>query len=83
MSFFLGVSIGLIAALFIKIIPELHSDCVKETMVIFIFGYLSYLVADLLGQSGIISLFCCGFTLAHYAYFNISSEAQVGSKVAV
>ena len=46
-------------------------------------AYLSYLISENIEFSGIITLFSCGFTMAHYAYFNMSRVAQKGSKIAV
>ena len=38
-------------------------------------AYFSYLVADYVGLSGIVSLFCCAVTRSHYALHNISKCA--------
>ena len=36
-------------------------------------GYLSYLCGELLGLSGIVTLFCCAVAISHYALHNIRS----------
>lgn len=51
----------------------------KELTIIIVFAYLSYLCAENFHFSGIITLFCCGFTMAHYAFYNVSEECQTGS----
>ena len=33
--------------------------------------------------SGIITLFCCGFTMNHYTYYNLSEESKNGSVLAI
>ena len=40
-------------------------------------GYLSYLCGELLGLSGIVTLFCCAVAISHYALHNISAPARV------
>ena len=40
-------------------------------------GYLSYLSGELLGLSGIVTLFCCAVAISHYALHNISAPARV------
>ena len=50
---------------------------------LFAIAYLSYLIAESFHLSGIITLFCCGFTMAHYAYHNVTQECQTGSILAV
>ena len=40
-------------------------------------GYLSYLSGELLGLSGIVTLFCCAVATSHYALHNISAPARV------
>ena len=42
-------------------------------------AYIAYLLAEAGSFSGIITLFSCGFTLAHYASYNVSRLARKGS----
>ena len=39
---------------------------------IVLISYLSYIVAENIGLSGIISLFVCGLIMGHYVYLNVS-----------
>ncbi len=39
-------------------------------------AYLSYLVGDYTGLSGIVSLFCCSVTMSHYALHNITKQQR-------
>ncbi len=48
----------------------------------FIVGYFSYLFAEIVHFSGIISLFSCGLIMGHYTYLNISKESQKGTHLA-
>lgn len=75
--------IGLLTAFILKHTPGIREEPVKEITVIVVFGYLSYMVTEAMGFSGIIALFCSGFTMSHYAYYNISFSAQSGSSLAI
>ena len=79
-SIILGILFGLGASLLLK---HLHNALLnldenlsssKECTIMFAIAYLSYLIAESFHLSGIITLFCCGFTLAHYGYHNVTSE---------
>ena len=52
-------------------------------MMIFILAYLSYMISEELNLSGIITLFCCGFTMNHYTYYNLSEDSKGGSVLAI
>jgi NhaP-type Na+/H+ or K+/H+ antiporter len=71
----IGVSLALLGSWVLKIMPRRGETCVaafRESTMIVIIGYTSYISAEAFGYSGVISLFCCGITLSHYAYYNIS-----------
>ena len=42
-------------------------------------AYLSYLVGDYIGLSGIVTLFCCSVTMSHYALHNITKAQRAGT----
>ena len=52
-------------------------------MMIFVLAYLSYMISEELNLSGIITLFCCGFTMNHYTYYNLSEDSKGGSALAI
>ena len=81
-SLVLGVFFGLLASYILKKI-NMNENPIRECMVILTSGYLAYLMAESVKFSGIMTIFSCGFTMAHYAYYNVSSEAQKGSIIAV
>jgi NhaP-type Na+/H+ or K+/H+ antiporter len=39
-------------------------------------AYMSYLMGDVLGLSGILALFACAVAISHYALHNISSARR-------
>jgi NhaP-type Na+/H+ or K+/H+ antiporter len=47
----------------------------REIILIFLLAYLSYMISEELEFSGIITLFCCGFTMNHYTYYNLSEDS--------
>lgn len=55
----------------------------REIILIFILAYLSYMISEELNISGIITLFCCGFTMNHYTYYNLSEDSKSGSVLAI
>lgn len=48
-----------------------------EITLLFLFAYGSYALAEVLGLSGIMSLFFCGIAMAHYNTVNLSKASQV------
>lgn len=62
----LGIAIGLISAFITKRVTSLHHHPVLEIFLIMLFGYSSYLLAELWGLSGIMTLFFCGVVMSHY-----------------
>ena len=50
---------------------------VQEVTLLGLLGYLSYLCGDVLGLSGIVSLFCCAVAISHYALHNVNSLSRV------
>jgi len=81
MSVFVGASLGLLCALLLKHIPKMSEHPERETAVIIMVGYLSYILAEVIDLSGIMTIFCCGVTMARYAWHNISTESQRGTSL--
>lgn len=79
-SFIVGVVLGLIFAKITKHV-KMNDSPIYETTMLFVFAYTSYLLADVLSLAGIISVFFCGITMAHYSYDNLDKETAVSLKV--
>lgn len=54
---------------------------VSECAMIFIFAYVSYVVAELMHVSGIIALLTCAIFQANYAWYNLSPQGKQSSVV--
>jgi NhaP-type Na+/H+ or K+/H+ antiporter len=48
-------------------------------MMIFCFGYLSYVISEVAENSGIISLLTAGVVMAHYTWYNLSPQGKQSS----
>mmetsp|Transcript_15994 Transcript_15994/g.1426 ORF Transcript_15994/g.1426 Transcript_15994/m.1426 type:complete len:161 (-) Transcript_15994:627-1109(-) len=60
----------------------LSHNPVIETCVIFFFGYISYMCAELCAWSGVIAILVAGITMSHYLIYNLSPTGKVTSGVA-
>lgn len=81
-SIILGAIVGLLSALTLKYF-NMGYNPTKECTCLLMFAYMSYLVSEQSGFSGIISMFTCGLFMAHYTYWNISSVTQKGTDMTV
>ncbi|KAJ3110372.1 Sodium/hydrogen exchanger 9 [Phlyctochytrium bullatum] len=74
-SFLVGVIIALVFAKITKHV-KMPNPHVYEMVMLLVFAYSSYLLADVLQLTGIISIFFCGVAMAHYAAGNLSDESR-------
>eukprot|EP00993_Chasmostoma_nieuportense_P000308 NODE_1285_length_1566_cov_64.582349_g1214_i0.p1 GENE.NODE_1285_length_1566_cov_64.582349_g1214_i0~~NODE_1285_length_1566_cov_64.582349_g1214_i0.p1 ORF type:complete len:414 (-),score=106.99 NODE_1285_length_1566_cov_64.582349_g1214_i0:17-1258(-) len=51
-----------------------------EIILLCLFPFVAFCVAEGLGLSGIVSILACGMTVRQYTYWNLSDEAQLVSK---
>lgn len=73
----IGVAMGVITALITKHTKEVR---VVEPLAMLGIAYLSYLTAEMIHFSGIISIIGCGIVQAHYASKNISQKSNTTVK---
>lgn len=71
-SLSIGILFGAFSAMILKYTRMLTKDAVAECIFLFSFGYLCYVSAETLKQSGIIALLTCGIMMAHYSWYNLS-----------
>ena len=82
-SCFVGIIIGALCSLFLKFLKRFKLIRTQEISVILIFGFFSYIIAELLNLSAIISLLFCSITLSNYAFYNLSFIAREESCIVV
>lgn len=82
-SIIIGITFGLLSAYITKKLVNFKDHPVREIIMIFILAYLSYITSEILNFSGIMTLFCCGFTMNHYTYYNLSKESKSGGVLAI
>lgn len=81
-SLALGMVFGLVLSYIFKKVDSFSNFPIKETSLILLNGYFSYLTGELLGLSGIISLFTSSIIFAHYGFNNLSEESKRGTGLA-
>ena len=74
LSLTIGMIFGAISAIILKYFRAITTDAVAECIFLFSFGYLCYVSAETLKQSGIIALLTCGIMMAHYSWYNLSPQ---------
>lgn len=76
-----GLAIGIFMGVFTALITK-HTEEVRvvEPLAMLGVAYLSYLLAEMVHFSGIISIIGCGIVQAHYASKNISSKSNTTVK---
>ncbi|KAF2070082.1 hypothetical protein CYY_008591 [Polysphondylium violaceum] len=74
-----SVAIGIITSLLLALLLK-HFNISKypplETIFMIMFSYISYLVSDSIGLSGILSSFFSGMTMSHYSLQNLTQETK-------
>jgi NhaP-type Na+/H+ or K+/H+ antiporter len=78
----IGIAYGLIASYVLKRMRFISVSAIKETLLIFCFGYLAYTTGELAHMSGIISLLTSGIVMAHYCWYSLSPQGKHVSCVA-
>ena len=71
-----------LALLCTKIFQKLRfltDNPILEVVVIYLFGILSYVLAEVANMSGVITVLVCGIVLAHFNFYNLSMTGQVST----
>ncbi|DBA95471.1 TPA: hypothetical protein ACH3X3_013336 [Trebouxia sp. C0006] len=74
----LGAAFGLTAALLLKASPSIHVH--QAVSMVGMIAYLSYLVAEHFGCSGIVAIFTCAVVMSHYALYNVPREMRKATR---
>ncbi|XP_004294053.1 PREDICTED: sodium/hydrogen exchanger 4 isoform X1 [Fragaria vesca subsp. vesca] len=76
----LGVAFGLVTAYSLKTLSFGRHSSIREISVVVLMAYLSYMVAELLDLSGILTVFFCGILMSHYAWHNITESSRITTR---
>ena len=66
-SILLGILVGLLCSFMLKRVKNLTESATREASLIIMFGYLSYIIAEMVELSGIMTIFCCGLVIDKYS----------------
>jgi sodium/hydrogen exchanger-like protein 6/7/sodium/hydrogen exchanger 8 len=72
----IGIAYGLLASYLFKHMRFLSTSAIKETLVIYCFGYLAYATGEAMHFSGIIAQLTSGIVMAHYAWYSLSPQGK-------
>lgn len=79
-STFLGVLTGLLSAYIIKKLYFGRHSTDREVALMILMAYLSYMLAELLNLSGILTVFFCGIVMSHYTWHNVTESSRITTK---
>eukprot|EP00127_Corallochytrium_limacisporum_P002195 Clim_evm89s108 gene=Clim_evmTU89s108 len=71
----IGVGTGMFTALLTKF-SDLRKEPMLETAIFVTLSYMSFLIAQSAGISGIVCILFCGITNAHYTWHNLSKRSK-------
>ncbi|KAL1369868.1 hypothetical protein HN51_000230 [Arachis hypogaea] len=76
----LGVLTGLLTAYILKALSFGRHSSVREISLMMLMAYLSYMLAELLELSGILTVFFCGILMSHYAWHNVTEISRITTR---
>ncbi|PRQ26259.1 putative cation/H+ exchanger, cation/H+ exchanger, CPA1 family, na+/H+ exchanger NHX -type [Rosa chinensis] len=76
----LGIVVGLLTAYIIKKLYLGGHSTDREVALMILMAYLSYMVAELLDLSSILTVFFCGIVMSHYAWHNVTEKSRITTK---
>ncbi|RRT72242.1 hypothetical protein B296_00034724 [Ensete ventricosum] len=76
----LGVMIGLLSAYIIKKLYFGRHSTNREVAIMLLLAYLSYMIAQLLSLSGILTIFFCGIIMSHYTWHNVTERSRITTR---
>ncbi|RZC65806.1 hypothetical protein C5167_009491 [Papaver somniferum] len=73
----LGVVVGLLTSYALRTLYFGRHSTDRECALMFLMPYLSYMLAELLHLSGILTVFFCGIVMSHYAWHNVTENSRL------
>lgn len=80
-SCLIGAGCGLANARLLKSMTYLRDHPIHQTVLLLLFAYLAYTIAESVNVSGILTLFVAAVTQGHYSWHSLSKPAQVATKI--
>lgn len=81
-SIVIGGVIGFISSIIFKKFRILTHSSIIECALMFCFGYLSYVIAEFIEVSGIVSLLACGIFMGQFTWYNLSPQGKHSTSIA-
>lgn len=78
-SLCMGIVFALWSAWLLRKYRAFSKNPTNEIMIIFCFGYIAYILSEVSGNSGIITLLTCGIVMSHYTWYNLSPQGKHAS----
>ncbi|KAH7689268.1 solute carrier family 9 (sodium/hydrogen exchanger) member 8 protein [Dioscorea alata] len=79
-STILGIATGLGTAYCLKVLYFGKHSTDREIALMVLMAYLSYMLAELLNLSGILTVFFCGIIMSHYAWHNVTVNSKITTR---
>ncbi|KAI0518708.1 hypothetical protein KFK09_006144 [Dendrobium nobile] len=79
-STILGAVAGLLSAYIIKKLYFGRHSTDREVSLMMLMAYLSYMIAQLLDLSSILTVFFCGIVMSHYTWHNVTESSRTTTK---
>ncbi|XP_027935838.1 sodium/hydrogen exchanger 1-like isoform X2 [Vigna unguiculata] len=76
----LGIVVGLLSAYIMKKLYLGRHSTDRELALMMLLAYLSYMIAELLSLSGILTIFFCGIVMSHYTWHNVTLSSRTTTK---
>ncbi|KAJ7960855.1 Sodium/hydrogen exchanger [Quillaja saponaria] len=76
----LGTVAGLLTAYVLKALCFGRHSSVREIALMMLMAYLSYMLAELLELSGILTVFFCGILMSRYAWHNVTESSRITAR---
>ncbi|GJN28918.1 hypothetical protein PR202_gb17092 [Eleusine coracana subsp. coracana] len=72
--------VGLCTAFVLKALYFGRHSTDREVALMALMAYLSYMLAELLKLSGILTVFFCGIVMSHYAWHNVTESSRITTR---
>ncbi|KAJ1435707.1 Sodium/solute symporter superfamily [Sesbania bispinosa] len=79
-STLLGVAVGLLSAYIIKKFYFGRHSTDREVALMILLAYFSYIFAEIIDLSGILTVFFCGILMSHYTWHNTAKNSRITSR---